>query len=275
MLYVLPYGQMSLWGKFDCPTCINNSYIIFGSFIFITVYLSKNLIAKRLPATSRVGAHNMDILSIIFGSLLGDSHAERRAPFGGNGTRISFSQEAIHKEYLLWLHNLISNLGYSTPNLPKIQTRLGLGGKLRYVIRFHTFTYSSLNWIHDLWYVNGVKCVPKNIGEFLTPLALAIWIMDDGGRVGKGLKFSTNSFSYEDCLLLSNVLFDKYNLRTSVQSAGVENQYIIYVFKESMPALRELVQPYIVSSMLYKLGDLHFLNIFLLLMYSLKYLRRH
>ena len=217
----------------------------------------------------------MDILSIIFGSLLGDSHAERRAI--GNGTRISFTQEAIHKEYLLWLHNFISSLGYSTPNLPKIQTRLGLGGKLRYVLRFHTFTYSSLNWIHDLWYgaTRGVKCVPKNIGEFLTPLALAIWIMDDGGRVGKGLKFATNSFSYEDCLLLSNVLFDKYNLRTSVQSAGVENQYIIYVFKESMPALREIVQPYMVSSMLYKLGDLHFLNIFLLLMYSLKSLRRH
>ena len=118
--------------------------------------------------------------------------------------------------------------------------------------------------------MDGVKCVPKNIGEFLTPLALAIWIMDDGGRVGKGLKFATNSFSYEDCLLLSNVLFDKYNLRTSVQSAGVKNQYIIYVLKESMPALRELVQPYMVSSMLYKLGDLHFLDIFLLLMYSLK-----
>lgn len=259
MLYVLPYGQMSLWGEFSCPTCINNSNTIFGSFIFITIYLSNNIIAKRLPAISRVGPHNKDILSIIFGSLLGDSHAEWRAI--GNGTRISFTQEAIHKEYLLWLHSLITNKGYCTPNIPKIQTRIGFGGNLRYVIRFHTFTYSSLNWVYDVWYVNGVKCVPKNIKEFITPLALAIWIMDDGGRVGKGLKFSTNCFSYEDCLLLSNVLFDKYNLRTSVQSAGIENQYIIYVFKESMPALREIVRPYIVSSMLYKLGELHSLNI--------------
>lgn len=264
---------MSLWGKSICPTCINNTYTIFGSFIFITVYLSNNLLAKRLPAFSRIGPHHKDILSIIFGSLLGDSHAERRA--NGNGTRISFMQEASHKEYLIWLHNLISSLGYSTPYLPKIQTRLGLGGKLRYVLRFHTFTYTSLNWIHDLWYQNGVKSVPKNIGEFITPLSLAIWIIDDGSRVGKGLKLATNSFSYEDCLLLSNVLFDKFNLRTSVQSAGVENQYIIYVFKESIPLLCKLVKPYMVSSMLYKLGDLHFLNGFLLLMYSLKLLRRH
>lgn len=262
MLYVLPYGQMSLWGKFFCPTCINYSNnIIYGSFIFIIIYLNNNKIAKRISAISRVGPHNIDILSIIFGSLLGDSYAENRIT--GNGTRISFTQEAIHKEYLLWLHNIISNIGYCTPIIPKIQTRLGSGGNLRYILRFHTFTYSSLNWVHSIWYVNGVKCVPKNIVKYLTPLALSIWIMDDGSRVGKGLKFSTNSFSYEDCLLLSNVLFKKYNLRTSVQSAGVENQYIIYVFKESMPTLRELVRPYIVSSMLYKLGELHSLTILL------------
>lgn len=179
--YVLPYGQMSLWGEFTCPKCIIYDYtsifcitncIIFGSFIFIVVYNSNNIMVKRLPAISRVGPHNIDILSIIFGSLLGDSHAERRLT--GNGTRISFMQEASHKEYLLWIHSLISNLGYTSQNIPKIQTRLGLGGKLRYIFRFHSFTYASINWVHDLWYVNGVKCVPKNIGDYLTPLALAI-----------------------------------------------------------------------------------------------------
>lgn len=102
-----------------------------------------NTIAKRLPATSRVGPHNIDILSIIFGSLLGDSHGERRII--GNGTRISFTQEANHKEYLLWLHHIVSAIGYCTPTIPKIQIRLGTGGKMRYILRFHTFTYSSLN----------------------------------------------------------------------------------------------------------------------------------
>lgn len=99
--------------------------------------------------------------------------------------------------------------------------------------------------------------MPQDIAEYLTPLALAIWIMDDGSRVGQGLKWSTNCFSYEDCLRLSNVLLEKFNLRTSVQSAGVPNQYVIYVYKESMPHLRSLVKPYMVPSMLYKLGTLH------------------
>lgn len=120
-------------------------------------------------------------------------------------------------------------------------------------MRFKTYTYSSLNWIYESWYKDGVKHVPSNISTYLTPLALAIWIIDDGRRVGKGLKFRTNSFTYSDCQLLRNVLFSRYSLRTSVQSAGVNNQYVIYVFVESMPLLKEIVKPYMVSRMLYKL----------------------
>lgn len=192
-------------------------------------------------------------MSIFYGSLLGDSHAERRSL--GNGTRISFSEESKHTEYLIWLHNLVAKLGYCNPNLPKLQTRLGRKGSLRYILRFHTYTYTSLNSLHDAWYNNGIKRVPINIAEFLTPLALAIWIMDDGGRVGGGLKLSTNSFTYEDCIRLTNVLFDKYKLKNTVQSAGVPNQYFIYIWLESIPRLRNLVRPYMVSSMLYKLGE--------------------
>lgn len=105
-----------------------------------------------------------------------------------------------------------------------------------------------------MWYVNNVKIIPLNIGSYLTPLALAIWIMDDGGKVGSSLKLSTNSFTYSECLLLITVLFDNFNIKATVQSAGVENQYIIYILTESMPRLREIVLPYVHPSMKYKLG---------------------
>jgi hypothetical protein len=78
--------------------------------------------------------------------------------------------------------------------------------------------------------------------------------MDDGGRVGYGLKLATNSFSYGDCTRLSLIIYEQYGIKSSVQSAGVPNQYIIYIWSESMPILREIVRPYIVPSMLYKLG---------------------
>jgi ubiquinol-cytochrome c reductase cytochrome b subunit len=77
--------------------------------------------------------------------------------------------------------------------------------------------------------------------------------MDDGGKLGPGLKLSTNSFSFSECNFLVKVLYENFKLKASVQSAGVENQYIIYIWKDSMPLLREIVLPYVHPSMKYKL----------------------
>jgi len=204
----------------------------------------------KINANKRIGPHNKDILSIIFGTLLGDGIAELR----NNGTRIRIYQEDSHSAYLLWLHNIVSNLGYCSETIPEIRTRLGKGGKIRRVIRFNTWIYSSLTWIHGSFYVDGIKIVPTIISDYLDDLALAIWIMDNGGKVSSGLKLSTNSFTYSDCQFLVSVLFENFGLKASVHSAGYENQYNIYIWKESMPLLREIVSPYIHPSMKYKIS---------------------
>lgn len=125
---------------------------------------------------------------------------------------------------------------------------------MRKIVRFTTWTYTSFNWIREVWYLNGKKCVPLCIDQYLTPLALAIWIMDDGSKVGNGLKFSSNSFTYDDCLMLVRILNEKFNLKASVQLAGTKNQYIIYIWKQSMDNLRNIVSPYIIPEMKYKLN---------------------
>lgn len=174
----------------------------------------KNTCEKRSEANNFKGPLNINILSIIYGSLLGDAYAEKREK--GKGTRINFYQEGSHKDYLLYLHNLVANLGYFPPpegggksNLgycntlpPKIKTRLGTKGKIRQVIRFSTWTYTQFNYIYNDWYIDKIKRIPKNMNIYFSPLALAIWIMDDGCKVGKGLRLATNSFKYKDILFL-------------------------------------------------------------------------
>jgi ubiquinol-cytochrome c reductase cytochrome b subunit len=95
---------------------------------------------SRKKGIYRIGPHNIDILAIIFGSLLGDGYAEKR--FNKvkyySGTRINFYQESSHSKYLIYLHNSISELGYCNPKLPEIGTRLGSGGTIRKTIRFST-----------------------------------------------------------------------------------------------------------------------------------------
>ena len=199
----------------------------------------------------RIGPHNIDILSIIYGSLLGDAHAEKR--LSGIGTRISFFQEDTHLNYIFYLHSILSKAGYCNEKLPIIRERLGVKGVVRKVLRFHTWTYTSFNRIHEEWYVIGKNCVPNNIDLYLTPLALAVWIMDDASKVGKGLKLCTNSFTYDECLFLINVLHKNFNLKASVKSAGSNEQYIIYIWKQSMPDLYNIVSPYIILEMKYKI----------------------
>lgn len=250
--YVLPYGQMSLWGLFFKPQMFS-FYLIYFFLVLITpIHFWVEPKVSRLKGIYRIGPHNIDVISIIFGSLLGDAHAEKR--LNGLGTRISFFQEGVHVEYLLYLHKLLSELGYCNPKVPVVTNRLGTKGKVRKIIRFSTWTYTSFNWIHDLWYKDKIKCVPECIGQYLTPLALAIWIMDDGAKVGKGLKFSTNSFTYNECLILVKALNDNFNIKASIQSAGSNNQYIIYIWKESMDDLRNIVSPYIIPEMKYKIN---------------------
>uniref|UniRef100_UPI0030035E87 LAGLIDADG homing endonuclease n=1 Tax=Malassezia caprae TaxID=1381934 RepID=UPI0030035E87 len=238
--------------EYACPKCNNNEKnFLFPSIILILIYNSINKLVKRIRSEYRIGPHNKKILEIIYGSLLGDSHIEKH----GNGSRISFSQESNREKYLLWLHQEVVGLGYCNPTTPKIQSRMGSKGKIRYTIRFHTFTYQSFNDIRNLWYQNNKKHIPMNIEEFLTPLAIAIWTIDDGARVGKTIKWCTNSFTYEECIFLAQILYKKYGLKCSVHSAGKQNQYVIYLLKESMSTLRNLIKPFMVSSMLYKIQE--------------------
>lgn len=253
-MYVLPYGQMSLWGFITKPQMCG-FYLILFLLLITPIWCNTKSKVNRLKGIYRIGPHNKDVISIIFGSLLGDAHGEKR--LSGVGTRVSFYQEAIHVEYLLYLHKILSELGYCNAKIPTITYRLGTKGKIRKIVRFSTWTYTSFNWIHDLWYKNNKKCVPECIGQYLTPLALAIWIMDDGTKIGGSLKFSTNSFSYNECLILVKVLNDNFSIKASVQSAGSKDQYIIYIWKESMNNLRNIVSPYIIPEMKYKLNKDH------------------
>lgn len=78
--------------------------------------------------------------------------------------------------------------------------------------------------------------------------------MDDGSKVGKGLKLSTNNFTYEECVYLINILYRKYNLKTSIQYSGKKDKYILYIWKESMQDLSKIVSPYIIPAMKYKIN---------------------
>ena len=133
-----------------------------------------------------------------------------------------------------------------------------------------------LSELYTLFYPNGIKVIPENIYEILTPVALARGrqaprfylgplsrshikthiIMGDGIASRHGIVLCTNSFYFKDVVRLMNVLMIRYRLECTIhlkrgQSQKVE--YLIYIREGSMALLRSIVIPYLHSSMYYKL----------------------
>lgn len=170
---------------------------------------------------NRVGPHDIKILSILFGSLLGDSNAERTK----FSTSIVLQQEDSNMEYIMWYHKRLVELGYCRLEKPSKEIRITKDNKIRYFYRIKTFPFSSFNWIHDAFYpiiknnsnnqvcsVNEVniakisrkKIVPIDLLDiYLTPEALAIWIMDDGTKNNNSIRLCTHSFTKSEVLALS------------------------------------------------------------------------
>jgi hypothetical protein len=91
--------------------------------------------------------------------------------------------------------------------------------------------------------------------NYLTPLALAVWFMNDGSKIGQGARIATNCFSLEEIEFLSLILKNKFNLDTAPNLAGKNKGYILYIKKNSMGTLSKLIKPYMIDSMLYKLNN--------------------
>jgi hypothetical protein len=81
-------GQKNIYKLIKIENIYKNNLIQPKQFsMFHTIARAKN----------RIGPHNQDVISIIIGSLLGDSCANNRS---GEGTRLSYRQNSIHKDYL-------------------------------------------------------------------------------------------------------------------------------------------------------------------------------
>jgi ubiquinol-cytochrome c reductase cytochrome b subunit len=101
---------------------MSNFYLVLLPLLLITpISIATRPKISRLKGIYIIGPHNKDVITVLFGSLLGDVPAEKRS----SGTIISFFQEAVQVEYLLYLHKILSELGYCNPKVPTVITRLG------------------------------------------------------------------------------------------------------------------------------------------------------
>jgi hypothetical protein len=90
-----------------------------------------------------------------------------------------------------------------------------------------------------------------DIERDLSPLALAVWLMDDGAADYAGITFQTHSFGREGTSRLATALRERYGLRTGARKN--RGSWIVYVYASSVPELRQLVEPHVLPELSYKL----------------------
>lgn len=187
----------------------------------------------------------------LVGTMLGDASMERAKT--NHSPRVRFEQTFPgHASYVTLLYILFQKL---VGQFPRVITRKldPRTGNVYSTFSFKTLAFPCLTEYYNLFYINGIKVVPYNILELLTPRALAYWIMDDGGKGSYGeMILHTRSFTLSDVQLLQHAVSHNFGLRTRLIEK-TPGQWVIVIPVKQVRPLKDIVAHYMTPSMLYKL----------------------
>ena len=188
------------------------------------------------------------------GLLLGD--ASLQSQNNGKTYRMKFEWGDKTKPYLDHVYNLFDEWVLSSPHK---KSRLSPKGNLVVNWGFQTISHEAFNPLANLFLITNKKGIPDSlIMNHLTSRGLAYWFMDDGGKLdynknskNKSIVLNTQSFTEDEVKMLSNELKAKFNLECELRSN--KGKKVIVISNNSYPLFYELVSPFILPEMRYKL----------------------
>lgn len=195
-----------------------------------------------------------DQRSIIIGSLLGDG--TMRIGKGAVNANFKIEHCIAQKEYVMWKYGFLKSFVFTEP---KLSYRYKENGQ-KYAKSwwFRTVRHPTLTKIYNNFYTGegyrtGKKIIPLDIDQSLNPLALAIWIMDDGSYQKGRIDISTYSFSLKEINLLRDCLEKRFKIKSKFYQDR-DIGYRMYLNKKETDKLIKTIYPYIINSMMYKIG---------------------
>jgi hypothetical protein len=185
--------------------------------------------------------------SLIFGSTLGDgsiilSQRRKNAYF-----KVDHCEK--QKDYLFWKRSVLGSLVNTIrKNIDKRQNSI--------MYSFNTISHKDLNLLRDLLYKDNIKVIKPEIETYLNDLSLAIWFMDDGTKSGKNnYRIATDCFSEEENYILTNILYQKFNIKPTVckYTRNEKQYYYLHINKFYSSIMTDIIKPYIVECLKYKI----------------------
>jgi len=191
---------------------------------------------------------------ILYGAILGDSHVEIGQSLRRKA-RVRFEHAAQERDYIEWKNRALAP--YTTP-VRKVEVFDKRTRRCYEKVRFDTLTLSIFEEFRRIFYVGNTKIVPSNISRYLTsPLALAVWYLDDGGKRTdcKAYRLHTNCYSLPEVEVLQEALRKNFDVSSVIHKQG--KGFLLYIRARNGQANRfcEVVKPVVSSripSMLHK-----------------------
>jgi hypothetical protein len=196
---------------------------------------------------------------IMTGVLLGDGSLR----LNGHHALLSIQQTDESLVNLLWsICNKYKLVSMNVNILTRINNKTGKEKKKVYY--FTTLTFPYFTKFYKNWYEfdkDNVKRkkMPINLEKYLSPIAIAHWIMGDGtfdGGRHQRIIICTDCFNLSEINYLRFILLNKFKISSRVKPGKRQGKmyYRISITGENRKNFQNLVSPFIVSSLLYRIG---------------------
>jgi hypothetical protein len=195
---------------------------------------------------------------IIYGSLMGD--CGKMSP-----SSIKMKHSLAQKDYVEWKFEELKE--HVTERGLQIESNYSKERDVTYEYAwFYTHANTDIEEIVTKFYKPN-KQVSMGVLNELDPLSIAVWYMDDGstdrGHVSPGARdvasLCTDSFTLAECEMIVQWFGEKWDIKSYTRlrkrdaDDPVEKYRIIFGTDETAK-LFDLIRPYVIPSMMYKLG---------------------
>jgi recombination protein RecA len=184
-----------------------------------------------------------DQKSVLIGTLLGDGCLAMH----GHHARLHVKHKATHRSLAEFKRSTFET--YVSMAIHEFDQRLG--GKRYPCVQFATRTSPVFTYWRHRFYVDGRKQIPDDITDLLTPLAIAVWFMDDGSADHCGVTIQTHSFDLVEVERLVRALSEGFDIVATIRAN--KRHSILYIGKQQLPAFKSIVRPFILEELEYKL----------------------
>ena len=202
------------------------------------------------------GINSQELRGFLTGLILGDGTIDKGVH------KRAFRIKSIDKDFIEMISYVISHNTNFKFYIKEhdAEVKDGISHKRYWELKITAHPYFNKKY-HNFYDDKRHRKIYSETLDWLTPLGLACWYMSDGyvchvgknsGYIyGRRMELATDRYYYEDVQLIVQKLKSKWGINSSVITRG--KTYRIRIKTESYETFINLISPYIISSMLYKL----------------------